>query len=150
MNSVSAVRVTLTRALRLALRGHLREIGSVPQRVRPPRGCSGLLGPPSRPYRAPRQTGTCGRLRCHRRGDGLVRRRSRVRPFHRGANPRSCSINSSHFPQRETMLVLSLNGEKSKQLTVNSTPFIMVSAAVCTIYNGIFWFYRKENSLQMI
>lgn len=42
------------------------------------------------------------------------------------------------------------HGGKSKQLTVNSTPFITVSAAVCTIYNGIFWFYRNENSLRVI
>lgn len=90
-------RVTLNRTLRLAIRSYLREIRSVSQRVRQPCGCSGLPGPPSRPRRAPGQTGTCGRLRCHRRGHGLVRRRSRVRPFHRGANPPSC-FDSSQFP----------------------------------------------------
>lgn len=109
--------------LRLAVWGNMRKIWSVSQRICPSCGCSGLSGSPSRPRWAPRQTGTGGCLRCHRRGDGLVCSCTWAWPFHRGANQKVAWLTSFSRlnSYRKTLLVFSFKGEK-KQLTVRNTP----------------------------
>lgn len=69
---------------RLALRGCLWQIGSLPQWVRPSGGSPGLPGSPAWPRGASGQTRASGCICGHRCGHGVLHSRPWARPFHRG------------------------------------------------------------------
>lgn len=69
---------------RLALRGCVWQIRSLPQRVRPSSGSPGLPGSPAWPRGASGQTRAGGCVCGHRCGHGVLRSRPWARPFHRG------------------------------------------------------------------
>lgn len=151
---------------RLEVRSCVRKIWSVSQRVRPSRGCSGLPGAACRAGRASGPTGPCRVIGRRCRGDGLGGGRPWAWPIHRGAHQEAAS---SHYtaaclnrgPDKDTWCLFPAftlhQGGKKKHTRLRARitftfqqelyPYIIVSAAVYTVYVGNAWVCSDGNIL---